>query len=135
MDKTLRNVFIGVGFLVVALVVVIVLIMKAVIASGITGAPDQMFGDQHLKTTVALVELHKVRYGKYPQSIKDLKFIGQWDQLALQNVEYYSNSHGTAYFVEVRRGWIGKPEVKMSAEFWSGTGYRPELKPRPENNG
>jgi hypothetical protein len=50
------------------------------------------FGDQHLKTTVALVELHKVRYGKYPDSLSDLKFTGQWDQIALQSVRYYPNA-------------------------------------------
>ncbi len=48
-----------------------------------------MFGDQHLKTAVALIELHKVRFGKYPDTLRDLKFTGQWDQLALQSVGYY----------------------------------------------
>jgi hypothetical protein len=33
--------------------------------SGITRPLDNMFGDQVFKTTVALIELHKVRYGKY----------------------------------------------------------------------
>jgi hypothetical protein len=48
---------------------------------------DNQFGDhQHLKTTVALLALHKVRYGKYPDSLADLKFTGLWDQIALQRV-------------------------------------------------
>ena len=38
---------------------------------------DNEFGDQHLKTSVALIELHKVRYGRYPDSLSDLKFTGQ----------------------------------------------------------
>jgi hypothetical protein len=89
-----------------------------------------MFGDQHLKTTVALIELHKVRYGKYPDSLSDLKFTGQWDQIALQSVTYYPNADRTAYYVEVERGWAGKPNLEMPDGFWKGTGYSASLKPK-----
>lgn len=106
--------------------------IHAVIASGIFRGPDNLFGDQHLKTAVALIELNKVRYGKYPKSLDDLKFTGQWDQLALQSVRYYPNADGTAYFIEVERGWIGKPKLKLPDEFWQGTGYSPALKPGGE---
>lgn len=88
-----------------------------------------MFGDQHLKTTVALLELHKVRYGKYPASLRDLTFTGQWDQIALQSVSYYTNPDRSAYYVEVERGWMGRPTMKMPEEFWKGTGYSEALKP------
>ena len=97
--------------------------------AGITSAPDNLFGDQHLKTAVALIELHKVRYGSYPASLSDLKFIGQWDPIALHNVRYYPNANRTAYYVEVGRGWVGKPDLKMPDEFWRGTGYTTTLKP------
>ena len=103
--------------------------VRSIIASGITRGPDNMFGDQHLKTTVALIELHKVRFGKYPGSLSELKFTGQWDQIALQSVRYYTNADRTAYYVEVERGWIGKPDLEMPAEFWRGTGYTTSLKP------
>jgi len=53
------------------------------IASGITQEPDNLFGDQHLKTSVALIELHKVPYGKYPDSLSNLRFTGQSDQIVL----------------------------------------------------
>ena len=89
-----------------------------------------MFGDQHLKTTVALVELHKLRYGRYPKSLRELKFAGDWDRIALDAVAYYTNPEGTAYYVEVERGWAGKPTLDMPAEFWKGTGYSPALKPK-----
>ena len=92
----------------------------------IPGGPDKMFGDQHLKTTVALLELHKVRYKKYPASLNDLKYIGDWDLIALRSVSYQPNKERTAYYVEVQRGWIGKPHLEMPAEFWQGTGYRPK---------
>ncbi|MDP9338389.1 MAG: hypothetical protein M3P45_05930 [Acidobacteriota bacterium] len=103
--------------------------MHSIIASGITRGPDNLFGDQHLKTAVALIELHKVRFGKYPDSLSDIKFAGQWDQIALQNVRYYPNAERTEYYVEVERGWVGKPELKMPEQFWQGTGYTPHLKP------
>ena len=102
--------------------------IQSVIASGITEGPDHMFGDQHLKTTVALIELHKVRFGRYPETLKDLKFTGQWDQIALGSVAYWTNTDGTKYFVEVQRGWIGKPKLQMPAEFWRGTGYSEALR-------
>jgi len=103
--------------------------IHSLIASGITKGPDNMFGDQHLKTAVALIELHKTRYGKYPASLDELKFTGQWDQIALNNVRYYPNPDRTAYFVEVERGWVAKPKLEVPAEFWQGTGYSPSLKP------
>jgi hypothetical protein len=99
------------------------------VASGITKGPDHIFGDQNLKTSVALIELHKVRFGKYPRSLEELKFTGQWEQIALQSVSYYPNADGTAYYLEVERGWIGKPDLKMPDEFWRGTGYTTSLKP------
>lgn len=105
------------------------LAIHSIIASGITRAPDNLFGDQHLKTTVALIELHKVRFGKYPDSLSDLKFTGPWDQVALQSVRYYPNADRTEYYVEVERGWVGKPDLKMPEQFWQGTGYTPGLKP------
>jgi len=61
--------------------------------------------------------------------LDDLKFTGEWDQIALRSVRYYPNSDGTAYFIEVERGWIGKPKLEMPAEFWKGTGYSPSLRP------
>jgi hypothetical protein len=116
---------VGVAVLVLCGVLAIHFIVKA----GITSAPDNVFGDQHLKTAVALIELHKVRYGSYPASLSHLKFIGQWDPIALQNVRYYPNANRTAYYVEVERGWVGRPDLKMPDEFWRGTGYTTTLKP------
>jgi hypothetical protein len=103
--------------------------IHSIIASGITKGPDAMFGDQHLKTAVALIELHKTRYGKYPDTLRDLKFTGQWDQIAIQSVGYYPNAERTRYYIEVQRGWVGKPTLQMPDEFWRGTGYSTLLKP------
>ena len=88
-----------------------------------------MFGDQHLKTTISLLELHKLRYGHYPQSLKELRFVGDWDQIALSAVRYYPAPDGSKYYVEVTRGWVGKPVLEYPPEFWQGTGYSTSLKP------
>ena len=128
-----RKILLMVALVGVAFVVFVfgaVLLIRSVIGSDITRVPDNMFGDQHLKTAVALIELHKVRYGKYPASLGDLRFTGQWDQIALQSVAYYPNVDRSAYYVEVERGWIGKPTLQMPDEFWKGTGYSVSLKPK-----
>ena len=128
-----RRAFLIVTLVGVALVVILAgtaILIRSVIASGITNGPDNLFGDQHLKTAVALIELHKVRYGKYPDSLRDLRFTGQWDQIALQNVSYYPNADRSAYYIEVERGWVGKPTLQMPDEFWRGTGYSTALRPK-----
>jgi hypothetical protein len=99
------------------------------IRSGATRPLDNLFGDQHLKTTVALVELHKVRYGLYPASLSELKFTGEWDAIALGSVSYCASPGGKSYYVEVSRGWAGKPELRMPEEFWRGTGFNRSLGP------
>lgn len=106
-----------------------VIAYRSIIASGITRGFDNKFGDQHLKTAVALIELHKVRFGKYPDSLRDLKFTGDWDQIALMSVRYYPSPNRDAYYIEVERGWMGKPTFTMPPEFWKGTGYSPSIKP------
>src|SRR5712692_8165646 len=69
--------------------------------SGVTRPFDNMFGDQHLRSAVALVELHKVRYGRYPKTLHDLRFLGEWDQIVLDAVEYCTDPDGARYFIEV----------------------------------
>src|SRR6476620_3265240 len=81
---------------------------------------DQKFGDQHFKTALALIELHKVRFGEYPNSLSELKFVGEWDQIALSNVSYKRLANG--YELDVVKGWVGKPELSYPAEFWQNLG-------------
>jgi hypothetical protein len=53
-----------------------------------TGGVDAQFGDQHFKTAISLIELHKIRTGGYPESLKDLKFteIGTPSPLGQSNI-------------------------------------------------
>jgi hypothetical protein len=43
--------------------------------------------------------LHKVRYGKYPDSLSDLKFTGEWDQIALQSVSSPTQPRSTLMLI------------------------------------
>jgi hypothetical protein len=83
---------------------------------------DDKFGDQHFKTTVALVELYKVRHGEYPDSLKSLDFVGDWDQIALSSVAYRKVPGG--YELDITSGWIGRPTLKYPAAFWHGLGIQ-----------
>ena len=121
-------------FVVIAVAALVILgggylAVRTFLSADFTRNADNTFGDQNLKTAVALIELHKVRTGRYPASLQDLRFTGQWDQLAIHSVSYVSNADGTAYYVEVERGWAGKPTFTMPAEFWRGTGYSEALRP------
>ena len=81
---------------------------------------DQRFGDQNFKTCIALVELHKVRFGEYPESLTDLKYVGDWDENALASARYSKSGEG--YTLEVSQGFVGKPELMYPQEFWQGLG-------------
>ncbi len=94
---------------------------------GVSRVFDNQFGDQLLKTSVALLELHKVRYGEYPENLRDLKYVGEWDRIALYSVRYRPNDDQSAYYIDLVRGWIGKPELSYPPEFWQGTGYDPSM--------
>jgi len=103
-------------------VFIIAVLFVAIAFSGcnIQQAADRKFGDQHFKTAVALIELHKIRFGEYPASLKDLKFVGEWDQIALNSVAYTRLNNG--YELNVVKGWVGRPELQYPPEFWHGLG-------------
>jgi hypothetical protein len=128
------------GFLVISGVVFVwaFLVLRASVAptylvwkrSGVCGLTlpmDKKFGDQFLKSTVALLEIYKVRHGRYPDRLSDLDFAGDWDRLTLTKVAYRPNKDRTRYYVEVTSGWVCKPILHYPDEFWSGTGYDPSI--------
>lgn len=89
---------------------------------------DAQFGDQHFKTAIALIELHKVRSGAYPDNLKELKFTGDWDAIAMAAVDY--KKLGNGYELNITRGWVGKPTLSYPPEFWHGLGLvKSNIKP------
>jgi len=83
---------------------------------------DTQFGDQNFKSAIAFIELHKVRFGAYPEQLSDLKFTGQWDQLWMSAVKYTKLKDG--YELDLVRGWVGTPDLGYPPEFWRGLGVR-----------
>lgn len=81
---------------------------------------DKKFGDQNFKTAIALIELHKTRFGQYPEELSDLRYTGDWDAMAVNSVEYKKLPDG--YELNVTRGWVGKPDLAYPPKFWNGLG-------------
>ena len=69
-----------------------------------------------------------MRSGTYPEQLKDIQFIGDWDAIALSAVEYRRVEGG--YELDVVRGWVGKPTLSYPPEFWRGLGLvKSNMKP------
>jgi len=84
---------------------------------------DEKFGDQNFKTSIALIELHNVRNGSYPDSLDDIEYTGDWDAIYLNGVEYTKLEEG--YELNLTRGWAGMPdELIYPPEFWNGLGLK-----------
>lgn len=98
----------------------LVAVLVSLVGCGFQEQANAKFGDQHFKTAIALVELHKTRTGAYPAALKDLTFTGEWDAIALASVEYKKLDVG--YELNVTRGWTAKPELRYPVEFWQGLG-------------
>lgn len=122
----------GGALLLVLVVVGVVLGVRFFSKHGLTEPMDRKFGDQNLKSTVAMLELHKIRFGRYPDSLRDIKYTGDWDQIWIRGMRYYPSNDRQSYYVDVHRGWVGKPTLVMPAEFWQNTGYDESLKPKNE---
>jgi hypothetical protein len=103
-----------------AFVLLIALVLSACDFSDFYKDADAQFGDQHCKTAISLIELHKIRFGAYPETLKDLQFTGEWDAIALPGVEY--RRLDTGYELNLVRGTMGKPKASYPSEFWKGLG-------------
>ncbi len=82
---------------------------------------NKQFGDQHFKTAISLIELHKIRFGEYPATLDSIKYSGDWDKIVWTSVKY--EKLDTGYVLNLTNGWIGKPNtLKYPDEFWKGLG-------------
>lgn len=101
------------------------LLFVLVLAAGCNTNPLQAvngeFGDQHFKTAVSLIELHRVRHGVYPDSLGALEFTGDWDQIALASVDY--ERVGEGYSLRIVQGFAQEtPRLSYPAAFFKGLG-------------
>jgi len=100
----------------------LLLLLFAVAGCDFQKEADAKFGDQSFKTVIALVELHKLRSGTYPATLKELTFTGDWDAISLNSVEYKKLDQG--YELNVLRGWVSAPALSYPPEFWVGLGLK-----------
>jgi hypothetical protein len=85
-------------------------------------------GDQYFKTAISLIELHKLRYGNYPETLDSIKFTGIMDKSIFPYINYTRLDEG--YSLEIIN-IKGVNISKYPAEFWKGTGLK---KADAENN-
>ena len=100
--------------------ILLVIILVSVSSCTFQKEADAKFGDQHFKNAIALIEMHKIRFGSYPESLNDLKYIGDWDKIVFSAVQYKRLDNG--YELNLTRGWIGQPELNYPDEFWKDLG-------------
>ena len=81
---------------------------------------DEKFGDQHFKSAIAAIELHNTRTGSYPESLRDLEYLGDWDLIWLDSVRYEKVESGYNLFID--RGWVGEPSLTLPAGYKTGLG-------------
>jgi hypothetical protein len=89
------------------------------------GQPRQtvvLEADQRFKTAIALIELHRTRFGTYPDSLDDLQFLGGRDRPALAGLEYEKLKDGYALDIVSTAG--AKPPLDYPRDFWRGLGLR-----------
>lgn len=101
---------------------VAILVLLAGCELPMQGVADEKFGDQNFKSAIALIELHKVRNGVYPASLRDLQYLGEWDAIWVGAVEYERTTDG--YNLYVKRGWVGEPELQLPNAFRHGLGIQ-----------
>jgi hypothetical protein len=123
-------IIIGVGALAlfVISIVVFILFFRSVFTNQFAQSMNGRFGDHYFKTVLSLVELHRIRTGSYPEDLNQLEYPSDWDGLAIQSVEYFTNDKRNAYCIRVLDGWSGPPaDLAYPPEFFKGTGFDPGL--------
>ena len=104
-------------------VAIITIIMTGCFPDGFKEQANKQFGDQHFKTAICLIELHKIREGEYPQSLDSLKYLGDWDKIIFSSVKYTKLDKG--YELDLTNGFMGKPEdLSYPDSFWKGLGLQ-----------
>ncbi|WP_133259593.1 hypothetical protein [Pseudochryseolinea flava] len=88
---------------------------------------ENLLADQEFKRAIANVELHKLRFGSYPESLDDLKFLSVMDSSMRHFVQYHKLDSGYAMNVVVEfpafgGGEANKMSLRYPQEFWNGLG-------------
>jgi hypothetical protein len=86
---------------------------------------QKMVADQEFTKGIAFIELHRVRFGSYPESLKDLKFLSKIDSV-MRDLEYRKLDDGYELNIKgVFQNMSGDElpmTLKYPPEFWEGLG-------------
>jgi len=113
---------------------VILLLLTACIPDGVrdqinenVAATGRLVADLEFKKAVSYVELHKLRNGRYPNTLSDLQFLSQLDSSIFKFVEYHRLDSGYELNMLMEMPSFGtkdakKVSLRYPAEFWKGLG-------------
>jgi hypothetical protein len=104
------------------------LVLASVVLLTCSGCVDEAFmkesaikfADQHFKTTIALIELHRLRTGEYPDQLEDVRFLGDWDKASFTDVLYEKLPEG--YGLDIVGPGEPARQLVYPPEFWNGLG-------------
>jgi hypothetical protein len=100
--------------------------VKDQLDKGMTEA-GKIFGDMEFKKALGNIELHKLRTGHYPNSMRELKFLSSSDSTMFAAVEYIKLDSVYELNLKLQFPSMGggkqKPiSLKYPPEFWNGLG-------------
>ena len=78
------------------------------------------FAEQHFISAISHIELHKLRNGEYPEKLSSLEYLGDWDKIWIQAVDYRKTNGGYDLFVV--RGHATSAKVSFPKSFKRGLG-------------
>ena len=90
---------------------------------------QEIFADRDFKMAIGCIELHKLRYGDYPESLNQLKFINEMDSSIFNNVQYFKLDSGyelnlISKYISFKGESIETIKLKYPDEFWQGLGCK-----------
>ncbi|MBO9703479.1 MAG: hypothetical protein J7604_24945 [Sporocytophaga sp.] len=100
--------------------------VKKEMSEGLSDA-QQMVADMEFKKAIAQIELHRLRYGHYPDSLSELKFLSSMDSSMISNVDYTRLDSVYELNLKMESVSLDSKEttpikLKYPAEFWAGLG-------------
>jgi len=132
MSKLALWVIIGIVVVAVAIGVLVTQVPKIIQRSGAIDKQMNMMAELPVRLAAGQLELHRLRCGRYPATLNDIEYLDDWHRGMLSMVRYYTNSEGTAYYIE-SLGVLGRPvELDLPEGFWHGTGFDEQLRPESE---
>ncbi|MFL5764301.1 MAG: hypothetical protein ACJ77K_10215 [Bacteroidia bacterium] len=86
----------------------------------------RMQADEKFKTSLALIELHKIRTGSYPETLEDIGFLTQMDSMSFSFVKYTLLDSTYRLDINFIPGFKGEANNGVGLHypegFWKGTG-------------